>query len=216
MPLNVVEQTDFTGVLKTFNRVAGTGTLDCSETFELFQRDVLMHRSAAEGGDPTLGDQLNFRIEVRQGCPHACEITRETPAMPAQAAGAAPVALRAWESSRGRPPSTPSSGGGGGYGCASPSERRSGMAALIAHDHSEDGPVASPQRCISPYRRRTDGLLHHGGGYQNDAASRGWMPSFEAENRSGHEAVRMRRENPREFPVPVLRTGTFVGWSGNK
>merc|ERR1711879_2068 len=53
-----------------------------------------------------------------------------------------------------------------------------------------------------------------------DMAQRGrspetWRPSLDANDRSVMKAVLAHKSDPRNYPVPLLREGMFVSWSGN-
>lgn len=219
MALDLVDQVLFSGLLKTVNGNSGVGFIECPETYALFRRDVACLKSQCEVEGLEIGDRVDFRIQIKQGRPQACELARPglgdscRPPTPTRRGEASPrPCTMGWEqqaSSRGtenlenRPTTA--------Y------EKRRGMAYVLAHDGIEDDKAARKERQSSggyKHRSRTSRMIEHGVPEGQDIA-KGWMPSFEADQRSGMAAILANQQQPHTYPVPILRQGAFVGWTGN-
>mmetsp|Transcript_58909 Transcript_58909/g.164585 ORF Transcript_58909/g.164585 Transcript_58909/m.164585 type:complete len:233 (+) Transcript_58909:59-757(+) len=96
----------------------------------------------------------------------------------------------------------------------------SGMAAVLAHNEGQKGPVWSDaaltwkQKKEADERRGMDSLLAGADGPGRSSSE--WKPSLEADTRKGIAAVMAHKQYPERYPVPQVRqTGSFLGWKSN-
>jgi len=63
----------YRGRIKSFNPEKGFGFIECSETYQQFNRDVFLHK--AQCGDMAVGTEVTFIVETnKQGMPQAKEL----------------------------------------------------------------------------------------------------------------------------------------------
>lgn len=68
------------GLVKSYNSATGFGFITCTESIQLFQRDVFLHRSEAEQSGAVIGATVSFQIELnRSGKPQARDVRVEAP-----------------------------------------------------------------------------------------------------------------------------------------
>lgn len=77
MALDQLDQVVFTGKLKNLNDSTGYGFIDSETAYALFGREAVIHKSQCTGMDA--GTQIQFRIHVKQGKPHAIDVERLSP-----------------------------------------------------------------------------------------------------------------------------------------
>lgn len=224
----LAEQVTFTGILKPLNRSTGCAYVACDDTHTLFGRDVVV--SSSQCTRIPVGETVSFRIQIRGGHPQAFDLSwppvlppSETPRVftdPEQVS-------RPQSASAGR------------------DERRSNMAALLAHDHAQELSRPSTANVDEMGRSGMYDLLSHQDlqpdPYMSDAAlswsstmrerrdmhallahndgpgrtASDWKPTLEADDRSLVAAMQKHKQDPENHPPPVLREGTFVAWRSN-
>jgi cold shock CspA family protein len=211
MAMDLVDQVLFSGLLKNINDNSGVGFIECPETYALFRRDVACLKSQCEEECLEIGDRVEFRIQIKQGRPQACELARLATSCPAVAS----PPMSPQEASQVISPSSKRSSENQRPHTA---DRRKGMAYVLAHDGIEDDRIARQElrenSGYKQYRSRTSRMIEHGVPEGGDIA-KGWMPSFEADQRTGMAAVLANKSDPHVYPVPVIRQGTFVSWKGS-
>lgn len=224
----LAEQVTFTGILKPLNRSTGSAFVECEDTRTLFGRDVVV--SSSQCSHIPVGETVGFRIQVRGGQPQACDVTWPPVLPPPETPR---LFTETEQESRPQSAST------------SRDERRSNMASLLAHDHSQQ--VSRPSTAnvdemdrsgmydllahqdLQPDPYLTDAALSwsstmrerrdmHALLAHNDGPGRtasDWKPTQEADDRSLMAAMQKHKQDPENHPPPVLREGTFVAWRSN-
>lgn len=68
-----IEGGPYAGVLKSYNETTGFGFIQCDETFNLYNRDIFLHKNEAEKiVNRSVGDHLTFSLQLNEhGAPQA-------------------------------------------------------------------------------------------------------------------------------------------------
>lgn len=67
----------YSGVVKSYNEGNGYGFIECAETFELYGRDVFLHRREYETPGLNVGSAVSFSVTLSdKGHPRAVRARR--------------------------------------------------------------------------------------------------------------------------------------------
>jgi len=189
MALDLLDQVELEGVIKSINTAAGLAYIDCPETQALFSRELAVHRN--ECGDRRIGDRCSFRVRMERGQPWVYGLVD-----PSDSGSAVP-----WTTAPAPPPSRPSTA----------------MSEVLTHEtrQPEWSDAALEWKFSKEHRTRNgmEDLLAHKEGPGRSACE--WKPSNEADDRRGIEAARLHKWQPEVYPAPQIREGTFIGWKSN-